>query len=240
MMGLMMEVVQNSILDIQENLCAVKEQIAKAARDTQRGHIEIKLVAVTKMQSPVQLRKALLAGHEVYGENRVQEAEEIWPNLRKEFPNSQLRMIGPLQRNKVKRAVKLFDAIETVDRPGLAHAIAQELQNSNLRVKCFIQVNSGEEPQKAGVMPTDDDAMVELCRGKLGLPLVGLMCIPPINEEPGMHFGFLAEMARRNDLPELSMGMSRDYKTAIAFGATCVRLGTAIFGERQNVIKADE
>ena len=156
-----MGAVQNSLVDIQENLCAVKQQIAKAAQDTMRQNMEIKLVAVTKTQSPAKIREVLLAGHEIFGENRVQEAEEKWPGLRKEFPGLQLRMIGPLQRNKVKRAVKLFDIIETIDRPELAQAIAKELQNSSHRIKCFVQVNTGEEPQKAGVMPTDVDAIVE-------------------------------------------------------------------------------
>ncbi|MBM09179.1 MAG: YggS family pyridoxal phosphate-dependent enzyme [Magnetovibrio sp.] len=236
----MMGASKNSIPDIQENLRSVKEQIAKVAKDTLHEHTEIKLVAVTKMQGSAQIREALLAGQKVFGENRVQEAEEKWPNLRNEFPGIQLRMIGPLQRNKVKRAVKLFDIIETIDRLELAEAVAQEMHNTNRRIDCFVQVNTGEEPQKAGVLPTNVNKIVEHCRGKLGLPLVGLMCIPPVDEEPGMHFGLLAEMARRNGLFEISMGMSRDYKTAIAFGATCVRVGTAIFGERQSVTGAGE
>ena len=235
-----MLITQNSRPDIQENLCTVKEQIAIAAREAGRDPMEVKLVAVTKLKCIEDIQVALKAKQKIFGENRVQEAEGKWLNLRQKISGIQLHMIGPLQRNKVKRAVKLFDVIETIDRPELAYAIAKEIKNLGRQLNCFIQVNTGEEPQKAGVMPVDVDAIIDLCREKLGLPLVGLMCIPPFDEEPGLHFGLLAEMARRNGLTELSMGMSGDYKTAVHFGATYVRVGTAIFGERQPVAGSDE
>jgi len=235
-----MLIIQNSKLDIQENLRTVKDQIAIAAREAVRDPMEVKLVAVTKLKGVEDIQVALKAKQRIFGENRVQEAEGKWLNLRQKISGIQLHMIGPLQRNKVKRAVKLFDVIETIDRPELAHAIAKELKNLGRQLKCFIQVNTGEEPQKAGVMPVDVEAIIDLCRDKLGLPLVGLMCIPPFDEEPGLHFGLLAEMARRNGLTELSMGMSGDYKAAIRFGATYVRVGTAIFGDRRPVLGPDE
>ena len=232
--------IQNSRPDIQENLRTVKEQIAIAASEAARDPMEIKLVAVTKLQGLEDIQAALKAKHKIFGENRVQEAEGKWLNLREKFSGLQLHMIGPLQRNKVKRAVKLFDVIETIDRPELAHAIAKEIRNLGRQLNCFIQVNTGEESQKAGVMPVDVDAIIDLCRDKLGLPLAGLMCIPPLDEEPGLHFGLLAEMARRNGLTELSMGMSGDYKAAVRFGATYVRVGAAIFGERRPFAGSDE
>ena len=235
-----MLIIQNSRPDIQENLRTVKEQIATAAREAVRDPMEVKLVAVTKLKGLEDIQIALKAKQKIFGENRVQEAEGKWLNLRQKISGIKLHMIGPLQRNKVKRAVKLFDVIETIDRPELAYAIAKEIKNLGRQLNCFIQVNTGEEPQKAGVMPVDVEAIIDLCRDKLGLPLVGLMCIPPFDEEPGLHFGLLAEMARRNGLTELSMGMSGDYKAAIRFGATYVRVGTAIFGERQPVVGRDE
>jgi PLP dependent protein len=168
----------------------------------------------------------------VFGENRVQEAAAKWPALRQAAPNLQLHLIGPLQTNKVRDAVALFDVIETVDRPKLAHALVEEMKRTGRRPTCFIQVNTGEEPQKAGVLPEATDAFVGLCRDEFGLPVAGLMCIPPVDEEPALHFALLAEIARRNQLKALSMGMSADFETAIRLGATHVRVGTAIFGER--------
>jgi len=226
--------------DIQENLRTVKEQIAIVASEAKRDPMEIKLVAVTKTQGLNEIQAALKAEHKIFGENRVQEAEGKWQNLHEKFSGIQLHMIGPLQRNKVKRAVKLFDVIETIDRPELAHAIAKETRILGCQLKCFIQVNTGEEPQKAGVMPVDVDATIDLCRDQLGLQLVGLMCIPPFGVEPGLHFGLLAEMARRNGLKELSMGMSGDYKEAVRFGATHIRVGAAIFGARRPLAGSDE
>ncbi len=229
--------------DIAENLDAVKASIAAAARAAGRQPSDVNLVAVSKTHGPERIRPVLAAGQRLFGENRVHEAADKWPALRQDFPELRLHLIGPLQSNKVKRAVELFDAIETVDRPKLARALAREMARemaeTGRRLDCFIQVNTGEEPQKAGVLPADADAFIELCRGELKLPVVGLMCIPPHFEEPGLHFGLLAEMARRNGLAGLSMGMSADYATAVRFGATHVRVGTAIFGAREALTPAD-
>jgi pyridoxal phosphate enzyme (YggS family) len=175
---------------------------------------------------------ALAAGQRVFGENRVQEAEAKWPALRADHPDLQLHLIGPLQTNKVRKAVELFDVIETVDRPKLARVLAKELAVSTRRPGIFIQINTGAEPQKAGVMPDAADAFIRSCIDEEGLPVTGLMCIPPVGEEPALHFGLLREIARRNGLQHLSMGMSADYPVAVQFGATHVRVGTAIFGAR--------
>ena len=226
--------------DIPENLDAVKTLIAGAASAAGRSPEAVNLVAVTKTHGPEKIRPAIIAGHGTFGENRVQEAETKWPALREEFPDRQLHLIGPLQSNKVKRAVQLFDVIETLDRPKLARALAREMQASGRLLPCFIQVNTGEEPQKAGILPADADAFIKLCREDLELPLAGLMCIPPQGDAPGLHFGLLAEMARRNDLAGLSMGMSGDFEEAIRFGATHVRVGTAIFGARPPLKPMDE
>jgi pyridoxal phosphate enzyme (YggS family) len=169
----------------------------------------------------------------VFGENRVQEAEAKWPALKEEFPDLVLHLIGPLQRNKARRAVRLFDVIETVDRPDIARAIAGAAREEGRRPQLFIQVNTGEEAQKAGVLPEETDALVRACREELGLPVRGLMCMPPVDEEPSLHFALLREIARRNQLNELSMGMSGDFPVAVRFGATYVRVGTAIFGARR-------
>jgi len=173
-----------------------------------------------------------VAGHRVFGENRVQEAEAKYPELREEFPNLALHLIGPLQSNKVRDALSIFDVIESVDRPRLAQVLAKEMDHSGRRRPCLIEVNTGEEPQKAGILPAEADGFVIECRDRLGLPVIGLMCVPPIDEEPALHFALLREIARRNELEVLSMGMSADYEKAIRFGATHVRVGTAIFGAR--------
>jgi len=219
--------------DIAENLHAVKASIADAANAVGRDPAAVNLVAVSKTHGPERIRPVIAAGQKLFGENRVQEAEEKWPALKAEFPDLRVHLIGPLQSNKVKPAVELFDAIETVDRPKLARRLAREMEAQGRRLDCFIQVNTGEEPQKAGVVPEEADAFIELCRGELGLPVVGVMCIPPIDEEPGLHFALLAEIAKRNGLAGISMGMSADYPTAVRFGATHVRVGTAIFGARE-------
>ena len=195
---------------------------------------------MSKAHGAAPIRAAIAAGTLDFGENRVQEAEEKWPVLKSEFARVRLRLIGPLQSNKVKRAVGLFDAIETVDRPKLARALAEEMTRQNRRPACFIEVNTGEEAQKSGVMPALLDAFVRECRDTYGLPVEGLMCIPPAAEEPSLHFGLLAGMARRNGLKALSMGMSADYEIAIAFGATHVRIGTAIFGPRPSFTGAEK
>ncbi|CAO3372116.1 YggS family pyridoxal phosphate-dependent enzyme [Azospirillum argentinense] len=192
----------------------------------------VTLVAVSKTHPVEAVEEALAAGQRVFGENRVQEAKAKFPALRERFPDLELHLIGPLQTNKVKDAVALFDVIQTVDRPKLAEALAEEMARSGRRPRCLIEVNTGEEPQKAGIPPAELDAFLAACRDTWNLPVSGLMCIPPVDEEPAMHFALLADMARRAGLPEVSMGMSGDYETAIRFGATHVRVGTAIFGAR--------
>ncbi|MCC7015961.1 MAG: YggS family pyridoxal phosphate-dependent enzyme [Rhodospirillales bacterium] len=219
-------------IDIAANLAQVRVRIDTAARAAGRDPRDIALVAVTKTHGTVPIRAAIAAGHLVFGENRVQEAEEKWPALKAEFADVRLHLIGPRQSNKVKRAVGLFDAIETVDRPKLARVLAEEMARSARRPACFIEVNTGEEAQKSGVRPAELDAFVRECREIYNLPIEGLMCIPPADEEPSLHFGLLAGMARRNGLRHLSMGMSADFEIAVAFGATYVRVGTAIFGAR--------
>ncbi len=214
------------------NLAAVKAAIARAERIWKRPEGSVTLVAVSKTHDAERIRPALDAGHRVFGENRVQEAAAKWPGLRAEYPGISLHLIGPLQTNKARDAVALFDVIETVDREKLARALAEECARTGLRRDCLIQVNTGEEPQKAGVAPAEADAFIRLCRDELKLPVRGLMCIPPVDEEPSLHFALLAKIARRNGLEILSMGMSNDFETGVALGATHVRIGTAIFGER--------
>jgi PLP dependent protein len=220
-------------IDVAANLAAVRARIAAAALAAGRPAESVTLVAVAKTHPADLVRRALAAGHRVFGENRVQEAEAKWPPLKREFPDLVLHLIGPLQRNKVRRAVRLFDVIETIDRTELAHAIAAAARDDGRCPQVFVQVNTGEEPQKAGVMPEETDALVRACRDEFGLPLRGLMCIPPLDEEPSLHFGLLREIARRNQLSELSMGMTADFEVAVRFGATHVRIGTAIFGARR-------
>lgn len=217
---------------VKDNLDDVRGHIAAACAQAGRGIEDVTLVAVSKVHDAARIRPALEAGQTVFGENRVQEAEGKWPELRADFPNITLHLIGPLQTNKVKHAVRTFDVIETVDREKLARALAKEMANQNKSLPVFVQVNTGEEEQKAGVAPADVDGFVALCRDELGLDVRGLMCIPPVTEEPALHFALLAKLAERNGLKGLSMGMSSDFETAIAFGATHVRVGTAIFGSR--------
>lgn len=219
-------------VDVAANLDAVRDHIAAAARAAGRAAEEVVLVAVGKLQPVERVHAALVAGHRVFGENRVQEAAGKWPALKQEFADVRLHLIGPLQTNKVREAVALFDVIETVDRPKLARALAREMESSGRHPACYVQVNTGEEAQKAGVLPEHADELIAECRDALGLPVGGLMCIPPFEEPPAMHFALLREIAIRNGLTVLSMGMSGDYETAIAFGATHVRVGTAIFGHR--------
>ena len=217
---------------IAANLAAVRERIAAAARAAGRAPESVTLVAVSKTHPAASVRQALMAGQRVFGENRVQEAQAKYPELRGEFPDLALHLIGPLQTNKVRDAVALFDVIESVDRLRLAQALAREIEHSGRRPPCLIEVNTGEEPQKAGIMPADADGFILECRERLELPIIGLMCVPPLDEEPAPHFALLREIARRNDLRILSMGMSADFEKAIRFGATHVRVGTAIFGAR--------
>jgi PLP dependent protein len=217
---------------IAANLAAVRERIAGAARAAKRDPADVMLVAISKTQAAGRIAAALAIGHRVFGENRVQEAAAKWPELRRAWPGIELHLVGPLQTNKTKEAVALFDVIETVDRPKLAQALAAEMQRSGRRPACYIQVNTGEEPQKAGIAPVAADEFIGRCRDELGLPVVGLMCIPPVDEEPSLHFALLAKIARRSGLAILSMGMSADYEVAISLGATHVRVGTAVFGAR--------
>jgi PLP dependent protein len=217
---------------IAANLAAVLDRIAAAARAAGRPPHSVALVAVSKTHPAASVRAALAAGHHLFGENRVQEAQAKYPALREAFPDLALHLIGPLQTNKVKDAVALFDVIESLDRPRLAEALAAEMARSGRRLPCLIEVNTGEEPQKAGVLPATADRFIGECRDRLGLPIHGLMCVPPVDEPPAPHFALLREIARRNGLGGLSMGMSADYQTAIRFGATHVRVGTAVFGAR--------
>jgi pyridoxal phosphate enzyme (YggS family) len=218
--------------DVAARLAEVLAGMAEAARESGREPREITLVAVGKGHETARIRPALESGHRVFGENRVQEAADKWPDLRAEFPGTALHLIGPLQTNKVRQALALFDVIETVDRPKLARELAREIEKTGRRPDLFIEVNTGAEPQKAGVLPDEADAFIVQCRTEFDLPVKGLMCIPPVDEEPSLHFALLREIARRNGLAGLSMGMTADYRIAIAFGATYVRVGTAIFGER--------
>jgi pyridoxal phosphate enzyme (YggS family) len=213
-------------------LAEVRQRIAAAARAAGRDPASVTLVAVSKTQGADRVRELLEAGQRVFGENRVQEAEEKFPTLKAAYPDLELHLIGPLQTNKAREAVALFDVIQSVDRERLAATLAKEMARAGRRPDCYVQVNTGEEPQKAGVMPRDVDAFVASCRDTHKLPVVGLMCIPPVGEEPALHFALLAKMAARNGLPKISMGMSADYETAIRLGATHVRVGTALFGTR--------
>jgi pyridoxal phosphate enzyme (YggS family) len=219
--------------EIEANLAVVRARIEGAARAAARVADAVTLVAVSKTHPADSVRAALQAGQRVFGENRVQEAIAKFPGLRCDFPDLTLHLIGPLQTNKVKDAVAHCDVIETVDRPRLAEALAREMERSGRRLPCFIEVNTGEEAQKTGILPADADAFIADCRDRLTLPIIGLMCIPPEHEEPALHFALLREIAKRNGLDKLSMGMSADFETAIRFGATHVRVGTAIFGARR-------
>ena len=219
--------------DVAANLGSVKAEISAAAEAVGRSPGSVTLVAVTKTQPAERVRLALEAGHRVFGENRLQEAEGKWPELREEYPDARLHLIGPLQRNKVRRALHLFDVIESVDRLSLARFLADAMDQEDRRPDVLIQVNTGEEPQKHGVLPGAADAFIRSCTEEYGLPIAGLMCIPPMDEEPSLHFALLREMCRRHGLRELSMGMSSDYAIAVRFDATLVRVGTAIFGPRQ-------
>jgi pyridoxal phosphate enzyme (YggS family) len=211
---------------------AVKERIAAAAREAGRRPGDIDLIAVSKTFEAADIRPILDAGHRKFGENRVQEAAGKWPGLREEYDGIELHLIGPLQSNKARQAVQFFDVIHTIDRPRIADAIAREMREQGRSLGLYIQVNTGEEPQKAGIPPADTVEFVAYCRAELRLPIRGLMCIPPVDEEPGMHFALLANLAADSGLEGLSMGMSADYEIAIRFGATAVRVGSAIFGSR--------
>ena len=215
-----------------ERLDTIRAEIRKAALGNGRDPASVTLVAVSKTFPAAAILPALEAGHRVFGENRVQEAKAKWPALRARFPDLELHLIGPLQSNKAREAIELFDAIHTVDRPKIAMVLAEEIARQDKRLRLFIEVNTGGEEQKAGVPPEAADAFIRECREQYGLPIEGLMCIPPFDEPPAPHFALLQKIARRNALSGLSMGMSADFQSAIAFGATHVRVGSAIFGAR--------
>jgi pyridoxal phosphate enzyme (YggS family) len=213
-------------------LAEVARRIADAARAANRDPASVTVVAVSKTHGAARVQELIDAGQRVFGENRVQEAQEKFPALKARHPDLELHLIGPLQTNKARDAVALFDVLQSVDRERVAAVLAKEMTRANRRLRCFVQVNTGEEPQKAGVLPADVDAFVATCRDTYGLAVAGLMCIPPVDEEAALHFALLAKLAARNGLAQLSMGMSADYETAIRLGATHVRVGTALFGER--------
>jgi pyridoxal phosphate enzyme (YggS family) len=219
--------------DSKAALASIQGRIAAAARSVGRDPASVHLVGVTKTFEAPLILPLLEAGHRLFGENRVQEAKAKWPPLKARCPEIELHLIGPLQSNKVREAVQLFDAIHTIDRAKIAKAVAEEMARQGRRLKLFVQVNTGEEPQKAGVMPKEAPALVRFCREELKLSIAGLTCLPPLEEEPAIHFAFLAKLAEELGLEDLSMGMSADFETAIEFGATFVRVGSAIFGPRE-------
>lgn len=218
--------------DVAGALQEVRARIDRSARDADRDSGTVQLVCVSKGKQASDILPALEAGERVFGENRVQESQKKWPELRERFPNLELHLIGPLQTNKVREALALFDVIETLDRPKLAEALAKEIQSGGPSPELFIEVNTGREPQKAGVLPEEADGFIALCRDQLGLNVTGLMCIPPADEQASPHFALLSLIAKRNGLSKLSMGMSADYELGIQLGATHVRVGSAIFGAR--------
>jgi pyridoxal phosphate enzyme (YggS family) len=219
-------------IDSRSRLLGVRKEIAAACRDAGRDPATVTLIAVSKTFDAAAIEPAIAAGQQVFGENRVQEARAKWPALTTRYPRVELHLIGPLQSNKAKEAVVLFDAIHSVDRPSLAAALAKEIARQSRRPRLFVEVNTGGEAQKAGVLPEAADAFIKACRETYGLAISGLMCLPPANEPPAPHFALTAKIAHRNGLNLLSMGMSADFHEAIMLGATHVRIGTAIFGER--------
>jgi pyridoxal phosphate enzyme (YggS family) len=213
-------------------LAAVEETVVRACKEARRDRASVTLVAVSKTFDVDSIEPVIKAGLRVFGENRVQEAKAKWPGLISAYSGISLHLVGPLQSNKTKEAVALFDTIHSVDRPSLCEALAKEFRIQARRPQLFVQLNTGEEPQKAGIAPTDADGFIASCREKYGLPISGVMCIPPVNEAPAPHFALAAKIAARNGLKNLSMGMSADFAIAIQMGATHVRVGSAIFGHR--------
>lgn len=218
--------------DTVTRLEAVRASVSRAAKDFGRRPDSVALIAVSKTKPAEPIAETLEAGQRLFGENYVQEAKAKWRALKERFPDAELHMIGPLQSNKAREAVELFDVIQSLDRESLARELAREIARAGRSPRLFVQVNTGEEPQKGGVLPGEVDAFLARCRDVHGLTIEGLMCIPPAEEPPSPHFGLLAKIARRNGLTGLSMGMSADYEAAIQLGATHVRVGSAIFGER--------
>jgi pyridoxal phosphate enzyme (YggS family) len=223
---------EGGMMSVEERLKDVRARIETVERQAKRPAGSVTLVAVSKTFDAEQIRPVILAGQRVFGENRVQESQGKWPELKAETPGIELHLIGPLQSNKAADAVALFDVIETVDREKIARALAEEIRKQEKPLRLYVQVNTGMEPQKAGIDPQETAAFVELCRKDLGLLIEGLMCIPPADENPGPHFALLAKLADQCGLQRLSMGMSADFETAVEFGATSVRVGSAIFGVR--------
>jgi hypothetical protein len=219
--------------DVASHLAQAQDKISAAARGAGRDPGSVTLIAVTKTVRAQLIEEVIAAGQRLFGENRVQEAKAKWPQIKERHPGIELHLIGPLQSNKAREAVALFDVIHTVDRPKIARALAEEMTRAGKRPRLLVQVNTGEEAQKAGVFPADTEGFVATCRDTFDLSIDGLMCIPPFDEAPAPHFALLAKLAQRLGLNELSMGMSGDFEQAIAFGATDVRIGTAIFGERE-------
>ena len=213
-------------------LARIQNRIDKAAASTGRNVAELTLIAVSKQQPEARIDSALKEGLRVFGENRVQEAQQRWQPRRPLYPDLELHLIGPLQSNKAADAVALFDILHTIDRPKIAKAVKQEMDKQNRQLPCFIQVNTGEEPQKTGIAPKEIPDFLAFCRSEIGLNIAGLMCIPPVDEEAAMHFALLKTYAEQQSLAKLSMGMSGDFEQAIAFGATHIRVGSALFGER--------
>jgi PLP dependent protein len=213
-------------------LAAVEQEIARACKQARRDRASVTLIAVSKTFGTEAISPVIEAGQRAFGENRVQEAKAKWPGLMRAYPGIVLHLIGPLQSNKAKEAVALFDAIHSVDRPSICEALAREIKSQRKQPQLFVQLNTGEEAQKAGVAPGEADAFIASCRDKYGLEVSGLMCIPPVNDPPAPHFALTAKIAARNGLKNLSMGMSADFATAIQLGATHVRVGSAIFGHR--------
>jgi PLP dependent protein len=218
---------------IETPLAQVREEIAHACAEAGREASSVTLVAISKTFGADAIEPVIAEGQRVFGENRVQEAKTKWPSIKERYPDVSLHLVGPLQSNKARQAVVLFDAIHSLDRPSLAEALAAEIAKQGRRPVLFVEVNTGGEPQKSGVLPENTDAFLALCRERYSLRVDGLMCIPPANDPPGPHFALTAKIARRNSLSLLSMGMSADFSTAIQFGATHVRIGTAIFGARK-------
>lgn len=230
--GVALTQIDPATTDAPARLLVVKARIAKASVAAKRPEGDVALVAVSKTFDAEHIRPIIEAGQRVFGENRVQEAQAKWPELKVDFPDLELHLIGPLQSNKAKEAVALFDVIETVDREKIAGELAKEIARQGKALRLYVQVNTGSEPQKAGIEPTEAVAFVQRCRDVHRLAIEGLMCIPPVDENPGPHFALLAKLAGEAGLAKLSMGMSGDYETAVAFGATSVRVGSAIFGTR--------
>jgi len=219
-------------VNIADKLTNVLSKINQVSIAAGRDSGSVSLVAVSKVQDSAAIEQALNAGHRVFGENRIQEAKEKWPPLKSRYPGVELHLIGPLQTNKVKEAVSLFDVIETIDRPKLARALKQEMVRQSVEIPCFVQINTGEEKQKTGIFPDEAVEFIEYCRRDLCIKIEGLMCIPPIDEEPALHFSLLKSIAKKAGVLNLSMGMSDDFDVAIEIGATHIRLGTLIFGKR--------